>query len=85
MDEAISLEQVEELYRFLQGEVPDGIYYCKAPRLSERKAFTVIWFLQERLRIIPDQYERCCSCGTLYDTRCSGGVRRERYYCDSCF
>ena len=83
MKEDVTLEQTEELYRFLQGELPGGVY-CKAPRLSERQAFRVIWFIQERLRIIPDSYERCCHCGTLSDTQCSGGTRRDRYYCDEC-
>ena len=84
MKDDVTLEQTEELYRFLQGQLPDG-FHCKKLRLSERQAFRVIWFIQEHLRIIPDHYERCCGCGELYDTLRSGGVRRGRTYCEGCF
>ena len=79
----ISIEQVEELYQFLQGEIPKGII-CKSPHLSQRKAFTIIWFLQEHLRIIPDVFERCVRCGELFDSSREGGQRNKRIYCDYC-
>ena len=85
MKDKITLEQTEELYKFLQGEVPEGIHIKHPTKLSERKAFTIIWFLQEHLRLIPDDYERCCSCGSLYDTGCGGGIKRNRCYCEGCY
>ena len=79
----ISIEQVEELYEFLQGELPIGIS-CKPPHLSQRKAFTIIWFFQERLRIIPDIFERCVHCGEIFDSSKEGGQYNKRNYCDYC-
>lgn len=81
----ITLEQIEELYKFLQGEVPEGINMKPCPKLSERRAFDVIWFLQEWMGILPDNYERCVSCGSLYDIHDSGGYRKDRCYCDFCY
>lgn len=83
--EEITIEQTDEFYQFLQGTCPDGIHVKYPPRLTERKAFAVIWYLQERLRIIPDHYERCCSCGDLYNTSEEGGSFRNRNYCDPCY
>lgn len=80
--EYVAIEQVEEFYRFLQGKTPKGIS-CKAPQLSERMAFSIIWFLQERMRIIPDVFERCSTCGEIFDSGREGGRRRDRNYCDA--
>jgi hypothetical protein len=79
----VTLEQVDKLYSFLQGELPEGCY-CNPPKMSSRKAFTIIWFIQEFLRVIPETYERCTRCGNLFDTYNSGGNIRDRYYCDYC-
>lgn len=78
--EDISLEEVEKLYRFLQGEVPEGIYMKQPPKLSERQAFKIIWYLQEVLRILPDTYERCKTCGELYDIDSEGDSK----HCGNC-
>lgn len=80
----ISLKQTEEFYEFLQGNLPEGIYMKPRPKLSQRRAFDVIWYLQEHLRLIPSNYERCCSCGDLYDSDNSGGHKKDRCYCDNC-
>lgn len=80
----ITLEQTEEFYKFLQGVLPDSINMNPRPKLSQRRAFDVIWYLQEHLRLIPSNFERCCSCGDLYDTDDGGGTYRNRCYCESC-
>jgi len=80
----ITLEQVIEFYEFLQGTVPKSIHMKKPPKLSQKQAFNVIWYLQEHLRILPDRYERCVRCGNLYDADEEGGVRRNRCYCGYC-
>jgi len=85
LSEQKSLEQVKELYQFLQGELPEGIRMKYPPRLSERGAFKAIWFLQEYMGILPVNYERCVRCGTLFDDRNSGGYRNGRNYCDCCY
>jgi len=69
------LEWVDELYYFLQNtENPDGMRISRnsQPRLTERSAYTVIWFLQEHLRVLPDNIERCNTCGSLFDSWESG-------------
>ena len=85
MSEKITLEKVKELYKFLQGNVPAEICIKRPPRLSQRQAFDVIWYLQEHLRILPDRYERCTRCGNIYDSEESGGIRRNRCYCEHCY
>ena len=71
----VTLEQVKELYDMLKGEkLPEGYYMLKLPDLSARDAFAVIWFIQERLRIIPDKYEKCEACDEIYDDEADGCV-----------
>ncbi len=65
----VTLEQVEELYDMLKGEkLPEEYYMLKLPKLSADVAFSVIWFIQERLQIIPDKYEKCEACDEIYDS-----------------
>lgn len=71
----ISLEQVEALYEFLQGELPPQLHMSRHPHLSGRMAFRVIYYLQEVMHIIPDRYERCITCGAIYDSECEGGLK----------
>lgn len=79
---AISIEEVEKLYKFLQGEVPENITVKRPPRLSGRQAFTVVWFLQEVMHLLPDRYERCKTCGDLYDSEQGGSLTD--LHCDYC-
>ena len=81
-------EWVDEFYRFLQGECPEGITVGiqRQPKLTQKKAFTIIWYLQEHLRILPDNIERCDNCGELFDTH-SDGIYWEskgKHFCGGC-
>lgn len=86
------LAWIEELYNFLQGkELPDGFSVGKSsqPKLSEKKAYTIIWLLQEHLRVLPDHIERCDCCGDLYDSYQCGlyvekPFKRMHHFCDGC-
>lgn len=85
----ISLEQVKEFYEYLKGEsVPDGFTLSTAgkPKLSAKKAYQIIYILQEGMRIIPDTYEQCWNCKELFDTNESGlcWESKGRHYCDGC-
>ena len=72
----LTVEQAQELYDFLQGKfIPDG-YKINPPKLTAKKAFTTIWFLQEYFNIIPDNFEVCEYCDSIFDTNNSG------HYCD---
>lgn len=79
MKNEITLEQVVELYEFLKGEkLPGAITIAKEsmPNLNPEIAMTVIWFLQEHFRILPDHYEQCANCLELYDSYCEGHFHR---------
>jgi hypothetical protein len=75
------IEKIEEFYKFLQGELPDGIHMKRPPHLSEQMAFRIIWFLQEQTCVLPDHVERCKTCGRLYDSENEGND----LHCDDCW
>ena len=71
----IDLEKINEFYRFLTGEkTPCGITLTSTrhPKMTEKKAFAIIWFLQEQMGILPDNIERCDCCGNIYDANKEG-------------
>ena len=81
----ITLERVVEFYEFLQGKLPDGMGMPAKPKLTQRKAFKIIWYLQEHANLIPDNFERCCRCGDIYDINLEGNYKGDQCYCDSCY
>jgi len=83
------IEKVREFYRFLTGEeMPEKISMGRgyAPKMSEKKAFSIIWYLQEHLSIFPDTIERCSVCGELFDTNSEGlyWETKGKHYCNGC-
>ena len=82
----ITFEAVDELYQFLQGvEVEHGIKCKDMPHLSPSEAFSVIYFLQEQLEVLPDWAEQCENCETLLDAESEGHYGEGiGHYCDSC-
>ena len=82
------LEKIKEFFDFLTGTQPDSINLGRGhkPALSEKKAFSIIWYLQEHLSIFPDQIEKCDSCGDLYDSYSEGiyWESKGRFYCGCC-
>lgn len=84
-DKPISIEQVESLYHFLQGQEIDGIHCENMPHLTESEAFSVIYFLQEQLEVLPDRFEACMECEVLVDTEVDGYYKEDAgTYCDNC-
>ena len=83
------LQWVSEFYNFLQGINPERVgtggrgYQLK---LSKKKAFTIIWYLQEHFPVLPDQIEQCSVCGDLFDSYESGyhSEINEKDYCSGC-
>lgn len=70
MPELDALQKTNLLFKFLTGEaIPDGIHGCPSPRLSKRKAWSIIWLLQEYpgLHLLPDHITICDNCGDLFD------------------
>lgn len=83
------IEKVREFYRFLTGEeMPEKISMGRghAPKMSEKKAFSIIWYLQEYLSVFPDTIERCNSCGELYDSNREGiyWETKGKHFCGGC-
>ena len=73
MTDKPTLAQVQEFFDMMTGQsLPDGVTMANQPMLSSKQAFSVIWFLQEYLRILPDNIEMCFNCGCLYDTNHDG-------------
>lgn len=81
------LEAAEELFAFLQGEVPKG-YQCKAPQLDAEDAWTVMWYIQNQHRQFVDHIDRCDVCGDLYDSEAEGacidGGELPYHFCEDC-
>ena len=82
------LEWIDEFYEFLQGNLPEGMTLGKGhnPKLSQKKAFSIIWYLQEHFPVLPDHIEQCSNCGKLFDDW-RGGLywqTKGKHYCDGC-
>ncbi len=94
--EDISIDEVAQFYDWLQGEsCPEDLHFENKLNLTEEQAFDVIYYLQEQMRIIPHNYERCRRCGRLFDSHkeginvseeTEGNFSEEMYgfYCDNC-
>jgi hypothetical protein len=82
----LTLEQADELYRFLQGKPIEGIHTAAMPNLTSEQAFSVLYVLQEHLQLIPDHYERCDKCGDLLDDYREGHYDEKtgQHYCEGC-
>ena len=78
----ITEEQVEALYCFLQGELPQGWVMKRNPKFSQQMAFRIIYYLQEEMGVIPDIYERCVTCGCIFNSENEGDL--EKMHCDVC-
>lgn len=83
------LTWITNFYEMLQGGNPDeGVDFgrgCK-PKMSAKKAMSIIWYLQEVLSVFPSNIEQCSNCNSLYDTDNSGhhSEINDRFYCGAC-
>lgn len=70
---SISTEQVEQFYNWLQGiNCPKELHTENKMNLTDDQAFSVIYYLQEILGVLPDKFEKCNDCGCLYDSEAEG-------------
>lgn len=83
------LAWIEEFHAFLMGDIPNGIRLGRGnkPKMSAKKAFTVIWYLQEHLAVFPSTIEMCDNCHNLFDSNESGGYdeKKDKHFCDGCY
>lgn len=84
----VALSDVCDFYDFLRGYSPEGMQIQKGgqPHLSMTAAFSVIYYLQEHLRVFPDSIEQCNVCGDLFDYEEEGTHDEDtgKFYCMSC-
>jgi hypothetical protein len=82
------VQWIDELNKFLQGECPESIHLTRGhqPKLSVKKANAVIWYLQEHMRILPDNIEKCDNCNELFDANGEGiyWETKGKHYCGGC-
>lgn len=72
-EKQVAMTEVEMFYEWLQGgESPGNVKFADTPHLTADEAFSVIYYLQEVLKILPDKYERCKGCGEIYDSDMEG-------------
>lgn len=72
------MQIIQKLYDFLTS---------KRINIGKKKAFSVVYFLQEHVPVFPDNIEQCSVCGTIYDANSEGhhSVLTKKYYCsESC-
>ncbi len=73
MNDKTTLKQVEKFMSLLTGKyLPKHWTTDNVPKMTQREAFTVVYYLQEFLRVLPDRYEQCCICMEMYDSECDG-------------
>ena len=84
------LELANELFDFLQGDVPKGLVLRHVPRLDAPTAATILYVLSEHFKdwYVPDSIELCDVCGELYDDN-EGGTTLDFgeepcNFCDEC-
>ena len=65
------MEWVKEFYEWLQKEPAENIT-TKPIGLSPKKAFEVIYYLQEQFPLLPDKIEKCDVCNELFDSYSQG-------------
>ncbi len=79
---------LKEFKEFLMGTSPNEISIARGhhPKLSHKKAMTIIWYLQEHLSILPDTYEECANCGRIFNSEREGiyWETKGKHWCGSC-
>ena len=82
------LEWINEFFQFLQGDVPESLHIGKhkISKLTPKKAFSIIYYLQEHLPVFPDNIEICSNCKDLFYTNygfyCE---KRKKWFCAACY
>lgn len=83
------IDFITEFYDFLKGSsIPEGMSIARGhrPKMSAKKASTIIWFLQEQFSILPDHIEQCDVCESFFDSWSSGiyWETKGKHYCGGC-
>jgi hypothetical protein len=74
-------------------EIPDDAellnkfyQFLISKKISRKKAFSIIYYLQEDLPVFSDEIEQCCVCKSIFDTGWEGlfWQSKGKYYCGAC-
>lgn len=89
MDKQIKLLKNNEGLQLSDVEWTAKVYYFLMDdlKLSNKKAFQIIYYLQEHFPVIPDHIEQCSVCGEVYDSYSQGhhSELTGKFYCsESC-
>ena len=87
--EFTDLDWLKEFYEFLQGKaIPEGMSIARGhrPKMTAKKANTIIWYLQEHFSVFPDMIEKCDVCDELFDSGSEGiyWETKGKHYCGGC-
>ena len=81
-------EWMQEFFDFLQGDnkTPVVLSRGRQPKMSKKKAFAIIYYLQEHLPVFSDHIEVCDVCKDLFDTEQEGTYweTKGKHYCGCC-
>ena len=82
----MTIEEAREFHTFLRGTGPKGFRLRERPRLGKQAAFSVLYVLQEKFRLIPDTFEQCDFCLDLFDSAVDGSYddKTGKHLCVSC-
>lgn len=67
--EVIDEQKMVDFFSFLQDNM----------NLPPNQAFAIIYYLQEELEVLPDNFELCATCKSLYDTQHGGALVDEDF------
>ena len=71
----IEIQQVQELLDYIEEKTA----------VTPEEAFEIIYYLQEKMHIIPDKFEICRSCNVVYDSDFEGSWNEEKGgFCGFC-
>lgn len=69
----VNMECIQEFMDMLTGKsLPEGMIMAKQPSLDQKTAFSILWYLQVHLRVVPDRFERCRQCDDVFDSHVEG-------------
>ncbi len=78
-------KRIKELYDFLvSGTLPEGVTVGRWRKLSPSGAMTLIWFLQEITHVLPDNFEQCVDCKSVFNDDKEGEHIGDDLFCDDC-
>lgn len=61
-------------------EMEDGVTIDLPAQMTHAQAFSVVWYMQEVLHILPDKFEMCSECKIVFNSEEQGRYTDETSY-----